>query len=169
MTTTVTLNDAEFLALLDRLKSNVTNLRPAMADIGANMVSLIHQNLGQGVTPWGEPMKPLKYRQGVPLNDTRMHIYQRITYAADTNSVRVGMLDSEAAKIGQVHQYGAVIKPVKAKMLRFTPRGFKKPFFAKQVTIPARPFMPIRNEVADLPTDWMAEVLETMRKHLTDK
>ena len=114
-------------------------------------------------------MELLKFRQGVPLNDTRMHIYQRITYAADTNSVRVGLLDSESAKIGQVHQFGAVIKPVHAKMLRFTPRGFKKPFFAKQVTIPARPFMPIRNGVADLPAEWMDQVLETMRKHLTDK
>jgi phage gpG-like protein len=169
MTTTVTIDDAEFLALLDRLKSNVTNLRPAMADIGANMVSLIHEKLGQGVTPWGEAMKPLKFRKGVPLNDTRMHIYQRITYAADSNSVRVGMLDSESSKIGQVHQFGAVIKPVKAKRLVFTPRGFKKPFFAKQVTIPARPFMPIRNEVADLPTEWMDQVLETMRKNLNDK
>jgi phage gpG-like protein len=194
MTTTVTLNDAEFLALLDRLKSNVTNLRPAMVDIGANLVSLIHDKLGIGVTPWGEAMKPLRYKRkheskfgaGIPLNDTRMHIYQRITYKADSNSLRVGMLDSETAKIGQVHQFGATINiPEQKRAINFKVNArtgksrfskLKKANFqqdvtipAHSVTIPARPFMPIRDGVADLPTDWMSEVLETMRTHLTDK
>jgi hypothetical protein len=115
MTATVTVNDAEFLALLETMKSRVTNLRPAMVDIGANLVSLIHDKLGIGMTPWGEAMKPLRYKrkhatkfgEGIPLNDTRMHIYQRITYRADTTSLSVGMLDSATAKIGQVHQFGA--------------------------------------------------------------
>ena len=194
MTATVTLNDAEFLALLDRMKSNVTNLRPAMVDIGANMVSLIHDKLGIGMTPWGEAMKPLRYKrkhaskagEGIPLNDTRMHIYQRITYKAGSSSLSVGMLDSATAKIGQVHQFGAVINIPEHKrtLYFFINKRTGRSRFAKKskanfeqdvtmpahsVTIPARPFMPIRNGEADLPTEWMDQVLETMRKHLTDK
>jgi phage gpG-like protein len=194
MTATVTVNDAEFLALLETMKSRVTNLRPAMVDIGANLVSLIHDKLGIGMTPWGEAMKPLRYKrkhatkfgEGIPLNDTRMHIYQRITYRADTTSLSVGMLDSATAKIGQVHQFGAVIdipehrrtinfkvnaKTGKSRFSKLKKANFQQDVTipAHSVTIPARPFMPIRNEVADLPTDWMDQVLETMRKHLTDK
>ena len=166
MAITVTIDCKEVLEALDQLKQSVGNLRPVMADVGDTLVSLIHENLGQGITPWGEPMEPLKYRKGVPLNDTRMHIYQRITRQATDTSVRVGMLDSETAKIGQVHQYGATIKPVKKKLLVFTPKGFNHPFFARQVTIPPRPFMPIRFGRADLPPEWEREVLDVLQNHL---
>jgi phage gpG-like protein len=166
MQTTVTIDDREVMDLLGKLQGSMENMSKPMKQIGALMVSEIHLKLGGGITPWGEPMKPLRSRQGVPINDTRMHIYQRITYQVDDKSVRIGMLDSETAKIGRVHQYGAIIKPVKAKRLVFTPRGSKKTYFAKQVTIPPRPFMPIRNERADLPADWTAGIMKILADSL---
>ena len=80
MTTTVTIDAREVLDLLGQLQGSLTNLRLVMKDVGATLVSAIHQQLGQGVTPWGQPMEPLKTRCGVPLNDTGQHIYNRITY-----------------------------------------------------------------------------------------
>jgi phage gpG-like protein len=139
-------------AALARLEAAVTDMRPAFDDIGASLVANIQLQLGQGETPWGDLFEPLKRprkRQGkgiggdVPLNDTRQHIYNRITHNLTDNGVEVGMLDNGGEDpIGQTHQFG------RGKIL-------------------ARPFMPIKNGAVDLPADWLDEILETIERHIS--
>jgi phage gpG-like protein len=184
MKTTVTIDDTQVMYLMGQLQVSMDNFKKPMQQIGAMMVSEIHLKLGIGVTPWGDAMKPLKYKrkhanapgEGIPLNDTRMHIYQRINYQADDKSVRVGMLDSSTAKIGQVHQYGMIIiipehkrtlhfkVNMKTGKSRFSKKN--KANFSQDVTIPeheisipSRPFMPIRGDRADLPSEWTAKII----------
>ncbi|MCX7111514.1 MAG: hypothetical protein NTX45_15585 [Proteobacteria bacterium] len=67
MAITVQIDSREILEALGKLRQSVGNLRPVMKDIGKTLVSLIHQNLGQGITPQSEPMEHLKFRKGIPL------------------------------------------------------------------------------------------------------
>lgn len=164
---TITLDSREAAEALKRLADAASGLGPVMRDVGSTLQARIHEAMGRGQTPWGEPFEPLKTRDGIPLNRTRQHLYERITYRPTSDGVEVGLLDAESNKIGRVHQFGATIKPKNGKFLVFTPHGAKKPVFAKQVTIPARPFLPIRPDgQADLPTAWEAEVVEELRRHL---
>lgn len=165
-TISITVDDRAVLSSLARARVLLGDMRPLLRDIGAGLVSNIKQNLGRGMTPWGDAMKPLKYRQGVPLNDTRQHIYNRITHRlTGSNAVEVGILDSAKAKIGQVHQYGATILPKHGKYLRFKTRDGAW-HTLRQAVIPARPFLPIRAGRADLPAQWRDEILDQARDHI---
>ncbi|MEI7869561.1 MAG: hypothetical protein WCI11_16855 [Candidatus Methylumidiphilus sp.] len=66
MAITVQIDSREILEALGKLRQSVGNLRPVMKDIGKTLVSLIHRNLGQGITPQSEPMEHLKYRKSIP-------------------------------------------------------------------------------------------------------
>lgn len=159
-------------------------VKKAVTDIARR----VKDSMGKGRTPWGEPFKPLakltvnaRFRGGsrytkrnattskfyrhmtgnhVPLNDTRTHIYSRINGVARGNQGFVGITDSANAKIGRVHQFGATIKAKRAKYLVIpVGNGFR---LRKEVTIPARPFLPIRpNGAVELPREWL-ESLESI-------
>lgn len=147
---TITFDDAAIQRALKQLSGQIADLTPVMDDIGQTLADNIRLNLGEGRQYDGQPMVPLKQqrpRQGhrrvsdVPLNDTRQHIYNRITHQADAHSVAVGM--NEEVNIGALHQFGGQAG-----------RG-------RKVTIPARPFLPIRDGAVDLPTAW-AEAIQTI-------
>lgn len=150
--------------LLTNLKKVMSDMSPIMNDIGQTLQDKIHESLGRGYTPWGQKMVPLKSRDGVPLNDTRAHIYDRITHAYDKTSVAVGM--NEEVAIGYTHQFGAIIKPRNANALVFTVRG--KKVIAKQVTIPARPFLPIIDNAVVLPEEWRDSIIKSLRDAIRD-
>lgn len=133
-------------AALNKLNQRTSNMQPAMESIGAALVSDIQGGMNDSRTPWGDPYAPLKATRGKrvggqPLMDTRQHIYERITHQADANSVVVGMLENE--KIAITHQYGS-----------------------EKLGIPARAFLPIRNDRADLPSAWEAELVAAIVRHL---
>lgn len=183
---------AVYTALLSLAeRSDVT---PAiLEDIGDLLANNIREKIKQGRTPWGEPFKPLRsltintrFRGGkrytksgattsrffrhmtgnhVPLNDTGQHIRERVTYRVSGKSVLVGILDSQNAKIGRVHQFGAVIRAKNAKYLAI-PIGDGTYRFKKQVTIPARPYLPIRGGRVDLPASWAEEIATRLRAAL---
>lgn len=180
---------SELIAQVEGLESG----GGAMDDVGDILVNLIRAQLRSGQTPWGQKFEPLakftintRFRGGkrytksggmtarftrhmtgnhVPLNDTGKHIADRITSARTTAGVVVGMLDNEGNKIGRVHQYGAVIRAKRAKYLAI-PVGDGSFRFKKQVKIPARPFMPIRNNRVDLPAEWVDQIVERLRAAL---
>ena len=181
---TVTLDTNKVQAALQQLQQAMGDLQPVMEDIGATLQSLILRNLGQGMTPWGEPMQPLKYRKGVPLNNTRQHIYNRITHQAMPEEVQIGLFDADSNKIGRVHQFGASItraahtREVHFKVntrtgqSRFAKRG--KANLTQDVQmpettfkIPARPFMPIRPDLSvDLPQAWADKVMGILARNI---
>lgn len=197
----VTLDDSKLRKYMTELSRSLTDMEPIMDTVGSKLVALIQDNLRQGLTPWGEKFVPLstttklvRFREGkkytkkgattarffrhmtgnhVPLNDTGQHILNKITHKADKDSVIVGMKDSESNKIGRTHQFGATIVPKLKKTLMFEVNGEK--VFVKKVTIPARPFMPIRKGIGtsegkvDIPDAWHDSIVENIRELLADK
>ena len=146
------------LAALAALRARADDPRPWLVDAGKDLVLRIDETFKQSQTPWGAPWAPLKHRDGYPLRDTG-DLRNSITYRVIGKS---GLEVGTNIRYAPTHQFGATIRPKKGKFLVFTPRGFAHPIFAKQVTIPARAFLPIRNGRADLPADWTAEVLEAL-------
>lgn len=192
----ITVADAKLKRALVALVSRIDNPSQELNDIGDALASNIRANLGRGLQYDGAPMKPLasgtvnaRFRGGkrytsrgattakfyrhmtgkhVPLNDTGQHIYNRITHQViGRDTVVVGMLDSAAAKIGRVHQFGATIRAKNARFLAIpVGDGIR---LVKQVTIPRRPFLPLTGTGAvDLPAAWRSELLEIMKSSLSE-
>jgi len=150
---------AEVLARLAQLQD------PAQAGVavrafGAAVLNRIRLGFRLGSSPWGAPWQALKLREGQPLVNTG-RLRSSITMQQTTDGVTIGTNLRQA----RVQQFGATIKPKNAKWLRFPgPNGF---IFAKQVTIPARPFMPLtRGGDVALPAQWTASGLSAMKKAL---
>lgn len=115
--------------------------------VGKAVVAGIRRTFDIGEDPnTGQKWTPLKSRRGSPLLDTRK--FQRsFTYAARKTSVTVGTNFAWA----KVHNYGMTITPKKGKFLKF--EVFGTTIFARQVTIPARPFLPESDDALDRVTD----------------
>lgn len=165
---TVDVLDREVIARIRQLQQ--TSVKPAMKVVGQKLTSKIQLGFRASATPWGAPWAPLKFRQGQPLRDTgRMQrsINWRIGGTDAQPHVDVGtkITAPGGASIAAVHQFGATIEPVHAKLLAFMAGG--RVIFAKKVVIPARPFMPIRpGGEMELPPTWAADVTRALRAHL---
>lgn len=145
------------------------SITPAMQNVGRKLKTKVQLGFKSGASPWGAkwaPLSALTRHGGQPLRNTG-HLMNSITAQVKNNSVEIGTnLQAEGGvKFPAVHQFGAVIKPVNAKRLRWMhPGGF--PVFAKKVVIPARPFLPLTASGAtDLPEKWAADVLSSLRLH----
>lgn len=147
----VTIDSAAVDAHLSLLSKKAGNLSPALNDVGASLAENIRLGIRDGESPWGDPFAPLKALRrnnrdprisDKPLNDTRQHIYNRITYHVSGGAVEVGMLENQP--IGITHQFGS-----------------------QKNNTPARPFMPIRPDGGvDLPIAWEAEIIGIVTAHL---
>lgn len=107
---------------------------------------LLDEEFAGAKDPYGKPWAPLTSRAGTPLNNTG-GLRDQWAIAAVGDDVRFASMKPFAA----THQYGATIKPVRAKALAFRAGGLRpnspaKPTgdlaFAKEVTIPQRQMAP---------------------------
>jgi len=133
----------------------------AFETVGQALVTQIQLGFKFGREPWGTPWEKLKCRKGgSPLRDTGL-LRSSIVSKADKSGVTVGTNKIQA----RVHQFGAIIRPVRAKFLAF--RCGTDMHLAKQVTIPARPYLPIRsNKSVDLPDTWSRAVARRLQSYL---
>lgn len=123
----------------------------------------IVKNLRRGRDFYGQPFQPLspltllsrRKRKGIPLNDTG-RLSQSIQLAPFSN----GVIMRANVIYAKTHQYGAVIRPRRAKWLLIPVnpiaryRGFvggARFIRLKEVVIPSRPFFPLPNR--DLPAE----------------
>ena len=165
---TYELLDKELKDKLDAMIDAGQSITPAMNVVGRKIKTRVQLGFRSGASPWGTKWAPLSKltRTGQPLRNTG-HLLNSIATRVRGNSVEIGTnLQAEGGvKFPAVHQYGATIYPVKAKRLRWMhPGGF--PVFAKKVTIPARPFLPLTpGGDTDLPEQWAADVLSALRAH----
>jgi phage virion morphogenesis protein len=104
-------------------------------------------------TPWPESIRA-RTEGGVTLRDTST-LYGSINYHARPDRVEVGTNNKTAA----VHQYGATIRPKRARYLQFKigRRWARK----AKVEIPARPFLGISD-------DDQEAINEIIRDHVED-
>lgn len=176
----------------DKLQAKLTQLagadmKPAFEAVGRVIATRVRLCFKLGVDPWGSPWAAIKWRAprrtndgkrlsqtgkrqaaanaagkaGQPLRDTG-RLNRSITSVADSNGVTVGT----NVQYARTHQFGATIVPKHAKRLVFPgPDGAM--IFAKKVTVPARPFLPLRPNAAvvALPPDWSLGVVRALRLH----
>lgn len=150
----------EVQARLAAIKAAGGSTGPAVAAFGSVILNRIRLGFRLGRSPWGHAWEPLKLRMGRPLRDTG-RLQRSITMQTGPDSVTIGTNLRQAP----VHQFGAVITPKKASHLVFPgPGGL---IFAKEVTIPSRPFMPLtRANDVRLPPAWAEAGLVAMRRAL---
>lgn len=172
-------------ARIKELQAAGSNMSQAWRAAGISIVNRIRLGFRMGRDPWGNTWQPIKWRAprisakggitkagrrqrqanfagtpGQPLVDTG-RLRRSIVERAQPNSVTVGTNLIYA----RVHQFGARIKAKKGPFLVFAgPDG--APLFVRQVTIPARPFMPINQAgQPSLPATWAANIIRTLAAH----
>jgi len=129
-------------------------------EIGEYLVSSTQERFDTGTAPDGTRWPPsLRARSegGQTLRDTNI-LRNSIDYADRPDRVEVGTNDRRAP----VHQFGATIRPKRAKHLRFKVAG--RWARKKEVEIPARPFLGIspddEKEIEKIIRDALEEVLK---------
>lgn len=169
----IEIDDQSILSALSALAENVGDGK-ALGTVANTIAEEIRLGFEDSTDPWGNPWKPLKFRSGQPLKDTGVL----------ANSITHNITSATSAEVGTnichaiVHQYGATVKADQPKgkqsLCGYVTKGAKHLAFsaggsiirAKQVTIPARPFMPIRDGHADLPEGWKGSILEALAGEL---
>lgn len=139
------------------------DLSPLMARLGAALVASVKFGFLSSRSPYGVSWAALKLRQGQPLRDTGA-LMNSITYVPSSQSVIIGPGFGPSSKGAAVQQFGATIRPVKARMLAFKPRGSSRWIFAKRVTIPPRPYLPTQE--GGMPQDWSATITREVGLYL---
>ena len=127
-----------------------------MDSIGEALVSSTLKRFQDEKTPEGEKWHPSARAAasgGTTLSDTG-RLQKSIEYAATSNRVMVG----SNLPYARIHQLGGTVRPKKGKFLKF--RGLDgEDVFAREVTIPARPYLGIsdddREEIMDTMTDFL--------------
>jgi phage virion morphogenesis protein len=116
---------------------------PLLRAIGVGLVETTQRRFEMAQDPHGRPWAPLlpayaaiKRGPGI-LRGAGMRggLMGSITFATSAHSVRIGSNKVYAA----IHQFGGTIKPVRARRLVF--HLGKRVVFARQVQIPARPYL----------------------------
>ncbi|MFG1318005.1 phage virion morphogenesis protein [Xanthobacter autotrophicus] len=138
-------------ALISRLAD--ANTEPLMTNIGAVLESSTRERIEETKTaPDGSAWPPNRAGTSTLLQTGR-HLRDSIAFIATATQVEVG----SSWEFAHVHQDGATIKPKDAERLSFMVGG--KRAFARQVTIPARPFVGIsaedETEVSRVATDFL--------------
>lgn len=156
--------DGQARAKIKALQASANNMQPVFATIGGIIRNRIRLCFKLGIDPWGSPWAALKFRQGQPLRNTG-RMQASITSRPDATGVTIGTnLRNKGVSYPAVQQFGATIEPKTAKRLVFPGPGGKL-IFAKKVTIPARPFLPLKKDatVVSLPPDWSLAVTRALR------
>lgn len=101
-------------------------------------------------------------KAGAPLRDRGL-LQRSISSKATADGVIVGTNLRQA----KIHQFGGTIRPKTKKVLVF-PGPDGELIFAKKVTIPARPYLPLRRDslVVDLPPAWSLQVKTALKTYL---
>jgi len=148
----VKVDDARLMSSLRRMMANAARPKSAMQEIAALGESSTRMRFRTQKDPEGNPWKKGRKRSGRTLTQAG-HLAGSISSHATASEAAWGANRIYAA----IHQFGGVIKPRTKKSLRFkfAGGGFVT---AKQVNMPARPFLGIS-------ADDRADIMHVLRKH----
>lgn len=167
---------------LDRIAAVVGDTTPVMQTIGRILTTKIQFGFINAVSPWGAPWAPLKARDGTPLIDTR-RLLSSITYNAGDGYVDIGTHVSYAP----YHQFGFTVhvaehskdlyfmqdragnvgnRFVRKDRSNFVQKAIVK---ARDIVVPARPFLPITKNEVNLPQSWANDSLQAIRSFYESK
>ena len=161
---------------LDKIMRVLGDTTPVLNIMGRVFKTKIQFCFRDSKDPWGVPWKPIVYRDGKPLIDTR-RLLSSITANVTANTLEVGT----NVEYGPYHQFGftrhveAHTKEVYFMRKRDGSIGNRfvspsKSNFAQEVFVkahdivtPGRPFLPIREgDVIDLPTGWANDAVKAV-------
>jgi phage gpG-like protein len=160
-------NSAELTKKLDAITSAAA-AEAVLTQAGDTLIDLIGLTFNDQQDPWGNawsPLSPLS-RSGQALLDTG-----RMRNSIDKQISGETLLVGTNVCYALTHQFGATVtagKPTGSNLCGYVPKGAKRLawsaggaiHFAKSVTIPARPFMPVQpGGGGELPEQWETEVL----------
>lgn len=153
--------------MLDGISTAARSPKPLLQSIGRSVTTRIRLGFKASKSPHGETWRPLKMRDGQPLRDTR-----RLQSSIGANVNGDGVDIGTNVLYARTHHFGAVIVPKAArwnerarKFLAFQVGG--RTIFARSVTIPARPFMPVNaSGQLDLPAAWQTGILSIIKRHV---
>ena len=145
LSATITFDDRRVIGALDRLGSLERDTKPLLDAIGTGLVASTEMRFQSNTAPDGTPWAPLnpayaEFRRPGPILVQSAALMRSITFRAGYHTLRIG---SPMIYAG-VHQWGATIRPVRAKALAFEMGGHL--VLARKVTIPARPYLGISDE-----------------------
>lgn len=134
---TLTIADAQILGGLTRMIAVGEDLRPVLADIGAELESSTVKRFISNVAPDGTPWKASlrAEKTGTPTLVMTSNLRDSIHYVVEPKAVSIG----SALIYAKVHQVGAVIS-AKGGALAFTLYGGQF-ISVRSVTIPKRPYL----------------------------
>jgi phage virion morphogenesis protein len=137
---TASLDSAPFRAALAGVAEAVHQPAGLLRAIGTGLAENVRHRMDRGVAPDGTAWKPLSpayaaMKRGPGILRESLMLQRSITFVASGNTVAIGT----NRVYGAVQQFGATIRPKSAKALVFKLGG--RLVRAKQVTIPARPYL----------------------------
>ncbi len=141
----VTINvgdDSPIVQALSKMLLDGSNKKRLFDKIGGSLADDNRLRFDTEASPDGEPWAKswrATHQGGQTLRDTG-RLMNSIAYAIGGDVIRVGT----NVDYGPALHYGATIKPVAGKFLKFGSE--EKPVFMKQVVLPARPFLGINTE-----------------------
>lgn len=140
-----TLDDKDFRAGVTKLGGVLKT--GVVRAIGVALVEVVNKRFESGTDPFGQKWQALNpayaaIKRGPGILRASLMLQRSVTFSASGSQVTIGTNRIYAG----VHQFGATIKPVRAKALVFRmggvgPRGGAGIVRVKSVTIPARPYL----------------------------
>lgn len=134
--------------------------------LGETAIAQAALGIRRSENPYGDPFAPLTSRTGIPLRGTGNNIQRSWTAGQETPT---SFVFGNRFKYLATHQYGAVIKPVKAKALAFqverAPKKGSKFVYAQKVTIPRRQMVP-EMDTGGLGPRWTGAFERTIKEYL---
>lgn len=189
----IQIDDRALQAALRDLQLRLADLRPAMAGIGQALVTATDLDFRAQQDPWGKAWTRLsastlrrrrkgRGRGGDKILRDSGRLANSISYRAGKDSVAVGTNVVYAA----IHQFGGTIAraartgtvyfrhnkrtgTVGNKFVRRSRSNFAQDvnIGAHSISIPPRPFLPVRGGRVDLPQDTLDDVLDILRLYLS--
>lgn len=142
-------------ALLGKFqKISTSGMQSVSRALSEHTLSLVKRTANAGTDPYGNAWAPLKMRSGRPLRNSSALLNSLALLGQSPSSFTIGT----SLIYASVHQRGATIRPKTAKRHARRTGGRKGGWvFAKEVTIPARPFLP----TGGLPGAWESSMRRT--------
>lgn len=159
----------------DKAFASVAKIQAGLNQLAGPQKAVLQKVLGQAAiaqasigirlskTPYGEPFAALTSRVGKPLRRTGNNIQRSWTAGQETPAAFVF---GSRFKWLATHQYGAVIRPKRAKYLRFRMESTGKALLRRlEVTIPRRQMIP-EKDTGGLGSRWTNAFKRTAKGYL---
>ncbi len=129
--------------------------------LGQAAIAQASLGIRRSQTPYGEAFAPLTSRVGIPLRRTGNNIQRSWTSEQERPT---SFVFGNRFKYLATHQYGAVIKPKRARYLRFKSEKWGN-VAAKKVVIPRRQMVP-EQDTGGLGKRWLGAFKRTTQGYL---